>query len=71
MPGLPGWGGPDRGVQYARIVPEYKEPTYAYLEMGYGDEAWDGKVLCSSVQPKCVIINDTRRKRFISSVLNT
>lgn len=45
MPGLRGWAngwgsnGSDRGVQYARIVPEAQhEPTYAYLEMDYGGD---------------------------------
>ncbi|KAE8742241.1 hypothetical protein FOCC_FOCC012212 [Frankliniella occidentalis] len=55
--GLPGWGSSgggdrrgDRGVQYARIVPEAaQEPTYAYLEMDYGpgstcgEDCWDGQ----------------------------
>lgn len=47
MPGLPGWAGSggDRSVQYARIAPESKEPTYAYLEVDYGDDAWTGKAV--------------------------
>lgn len=67
MPGLPGWGNGwgggshrgDRGVQYARIVPEsLQEPTYAYLEMDFGepcgstcgDEPWDGE--CQRTSPE-------------------